>query len=119
MPACAASLIGRRSRLLGVHLNDGYGKRDDGLIAGSVHQTLELLYVLVRLGYRNALCFDTFPDAVGLDPIQECGANISAVEGFGRVLDRLLGNDALDPAIAMQDTVASQRIIQAALFGAP
>ena len=25
------------SRLLGVHLNDGYGKRDDGLMVGAVH----------------------------------------------------------------------------------
>jgi xylose isomerase len=57
MPAYAASLIARRSRLLGMHLNDSYAKRDDGLVAGSVHpiQTLELLHVLERLGYRNAI----------------------------------------------------------------
>lgn len=121
MPAYAASLIARRSRLLGVHLNDGYGKRDDGLIAGSVHviQTLELLYALDTLGYRHAIYFDTFPDAVGLDPVTECGANISAVEGLARVLDRLRGNVLLDRAIAAQDAVASQRIVQAALYGAP
>ena len=119
MPAYAAALIHRRSRLLGVHLNDGYGKRDDGLVAGSVHviQTLELLYTLDKLGYRNAIYFDTFPDAVGLDPVAECSANISAVEGMSRVLDRLRGNTALDAAIAAQDAVASQRILQAALYG--
>ena len=33
-PAFVASLIARHSRLLGVHLNDGYGKRDDGLMVG-------------------------------------------------------------------------------------
>ena len=121
MPAFAASLIARRSRLLGVHLNDGYGKRDDGLVAGSVHviQTLELLHVLERLGYRNAIYFDTFPDAVGLDPVAECSVNISAVEGMSRVLDRLRQDEALDEAIARQDAVASQRILQAALYGAP
>ncbi|HVG49832.1 MAG TPA: TIM barrel protein, partial [Rubellimicrobium sp.] len=120
MPAFAASLIARRSRILGVHLNDSYGKRDDGLVAGSVHpiQTLELLHVLERLGYRNAIYFDTFPDAVGLDPVRECAANISAVEGMARVLDRLRGDAALDAAIARQDAVASQRIVQAALYGA-
>jgi L-rhamnose isomerase len=121
MPAFAASLIHRRSRLLGVHLNDGYAKRDDGLIAGSVHvpQTLELLYTLEKLGYRNAIYFDTFPDAVGLDPVAECSANISAVEGMCRILDRLRGSKALDTAIAKQDAVASQRIIQSAIYGAP
>lgn len=119
MPAYAASVIARRSRLLGVHLNDGYGKRDDGLVAGSVHisQTLELLYVLDRIGYRHAIYFDTFPDAVGLDPVNECSANISAVEGMARILDKLNGNAALDAAIATQDAVASQRILQAALYG--
>ena len=30
MPACAAMLAHRHSRILAVHLNDGYGKRDDG-----------------------------------------------------------------------------------------
>ena len=121
MPAYAASLIARRSRILGVHLNDGYAKRDDGLVAGSVHviQTLELLYTLQKLGYANAIYFDTFPDAVGLDPVAECSANISAVEGMCRVLDRLNGNVALDDAIARQDAVASLRIVQAALYGAP
>ncbi len=34
IPAQAASIVARRSRLLGVHLNDGYGKRDDGLMVG-------------------------------------------------------------------------------------
>jgi xylose isomerase len=121
MPAYAAALIHRKSRLLGVHLNDGYAKRDDGLIAGSVHiaQTLELLYALDKLGYRNAIYFDTFPDAVGLDPVAECSANIAAVEGMCRALDRLRGNAALDAAIAAQDAVASQRIVQSAIFGAP
>ena len=34
-----------------MHLDDGYAKRHDGLVAGSVHviQTLELLYVLDKL----------------------------------------------------------------------
>jgi xylose isomerase len=119
MPAFAATLIARRSRLLGVHLNDSYAKRDDGLVAGSVHpiQTIELLHVLDHLGYRNALYFDTFPDALGLDPVEECAANISAVEGMARVLDRLRASPDLDAAIARGDAVRSQRIVQAALYG--
>ena len=44
-PAFAAHLIHRRAKLLGVHLNDAYAKRDDGLMVGAVHlrSTLELL----------------------------------------------------------------------------
>lgn len=121
MPAYAVSLVHRKSRLLGVHLNDAYGKRDDGLMAGSVHlvQTLELLYVLDCIGFSNAIYFDTFPDAVGLDPVNECGTNITAVEGMMRMVDKLRGNPQLDAAIARQDVVASQRILQSVLFPAP
>ena len=45
MPAHAAVLAARHAKLLGVHLNDGYGKRDDGLMVASVHpvQTVELM----------------------------------------------------------------------------
>jgi xylose isomerase len=121
MPAFSASLINRRSRLLGVHLNDGYGKRDDGLVAGSVHpiQTLELLYTLEKIGYSNAIYFDTFPDATGLDPVAECSANINAVEGLCKVLERLLNDAKMEAAVANQDAVRSQRIVQAALYGSP
>ena len=121
MPAYAASLVQRKSRLLGIHLNDAYAKRDDGLMAGSVHlvQTLELLYVLDRIGFENAIYFDTFPDAVGLDPVNECGTNITAVEGMMRMVDKLRNHPQLAAAIARQDAVASQRILQSVLFPAP
>ncbi len=119
MPAYAASLIQRHSRLLGVHLNDGYGKRDDGLMVGTVHpiQTIELLYVLDRIGYDAAIYFDTFPDITGLDPIAECSGNIAVVEAMKRVVQKLKDNEFLASAILRQDAVSSQTIVQAALFG--
>jgi sugar phosphate isomerase/epimerase len=80
-PANAAALVMRRSRLLGLHLNDGYAKRDDGLMVGAVHAhaTLELLAEVKRGGFNGAIYFDTFPDASGLDPVAECAANIRTV----------------------------------------
>jgi xylose isomerase len=119
MPACAAALVARHSRLLGVHLNDGYGKRDDGLMVASVHpiQTIELLYTLERMGYGGAIYFDTFPDTTGLDPVSECAANIDAVSALRRVVERLKDNKLLASAIDRQDPVASQSIVQAALYG--
>ena len=57
MPAQAAQLAARHSRILGVPLNDGYGKRDDGLMAGTVHpvQTIELFVELARARYSRNL----------------------------------------------------------------
>ena len=119
MPAYAATLVTRHSRLLGVHLNDGYGKRDDGLMVGSVHpvQTIELLYTLDRIGYRGVIYFDTFPDTTGIDPVAECTKNIGTVTAMRRVVERLKSNEFLAEAIRKQDAVASQAIVQGALFG--
>jgi xylose isomerase len=119
-PAFAAHLIHRRSRLLGVHLNDGYGKRDDGLMVGAVHlrSTLELLHQIRRDGFDGVLYFDTFPDTSGLDPVAECEANIATVQRLLAVAERLAGDNRLSDALARQDAVASQRIVNEALIGA-
>lgn len=120
MPAFAATLIHRKSRLLGVHLNDGYAKRDDGLMVGSVHPqaTLELLWQISRDGYDGVIYFDTFPDASGIDPVEECRTNIEMVERFMKMADRVSADNALQDAISNQDSPMSQRAIGRIMAGA-
>ena len=120
MPAHTAHLIGRHSRVLGVHLNDGYGKRDDGLMVGTVHpvQTVELFVELERAGYDGVIYFDTFPDHSGLDPIEEARTNIALAERLREIAVDLAGNRELSDAIARQDAALSQRIVGAVLYGA-
>jgi xylose isomerase len=115
-PAFAAALVARQSRLLGVHLNDGYGGRDDGLMAGSVHtvQTLELLSEARRVGYSGAIYFDTFPDATGLDPVAECEANIATVEAMLATVDRLERDNQLGEALQRQDPIGGQAALRRA-----
>lgn len=117
-PACAAALIARHSRLLGVHLNDGYGKRDDGLMVGAVHtiKTIELLRQIRRDGYAGPIYFDTFPDTTGLDPVRECEVNIATVKRMMEVVDRLDRSNRLEEAVAAQNAVEAQAIVQAALM---
>ncbi len=119
MPAHAAHLAARHSRLLGVHLNDGYGKRDDGLMVGTVHpvQTVELFVELERIGYDGAIYFDTFPDHGGLDPVAEARTNIRLTERLRAVAAGLTGDTALAAAIARQDAAISMRIVAEALYG--
>ena len=114
MPAYAASLVARHSRLLGVHLNDGYGKRDDGLMVGAVHpvQTLELLYVLNRGGYDGRDLFRHVPGHDRPRPVGECEANIAMVGVLRDVAAKLDGDEALARAIESQDAVTSQGIVQ-------
>jgi xylose isomerase len=120
MPAKAAMLAARRSRILGLHLNDGYGKRDDGLMAGSVHpvQTVELLVALARLGYRGIIYFDTFPDHSGLDPVAEARANVRLTDRLVDLAGRLAADPALAQAQARQDAAAATTLVMGALLGA-
>lgn len=120
MPARAAMLAARKSRILGVHLNDGYGKRDDGLIAGSVHpvQTVELFVALDRAGYDGVIYFDTFPDHGGTDPLGEARANIAVTDRLRAVARSLADNADLARAQAAQDAATATRIVLGALYGA-
>ena len=118
-PANAAAQILRRSRLLGLHLNDGYAKRDDGLMVASVHAqaTLELLHVVAQSGYDGAIYFDTFPDATGMDPVHECAINIRIVQRMLATIARLGSDNRLKTAQSHQDAVTAQDIVQAAMAG--
>jgi xylose isomerase len=119
MPAYAVALAARQSKLFGVHLNDGYAKRDDGLMVGTVHpvQTIELIYILEEIGYDRPIYFDTFPDTTGMDPIAECSANIATVEAMRKVVQKLRQDNRLKTAIAGQDAVTSNNVVREALYG--
>lgn len=120
MPARSAALAARHCRIMGVHLNDGYAKRDDGLIAGTVHplQTVELFWTLDRLGYDGVIYFDTFPDHGGMDPVQESRANLALTERLRAIATGLRDDPALTAAMAKQDAAAATRLVTRALYGA-
>ena len=115
-PALAASLALREGRLFGVHLNDGYGQADDGLLVGSVHpwQTLELLATLRRYDYRGTIYFDTFP--VREDPAAESAANVARVRTLEAISDRL---DAgrLAELQTRHDALGLQELLHEVTFG--
>lgn len=118
MPAFAAALIARHSRILGVHLNDGYGKWDNGLMVGAVHpiQTIELLVELERSNYGGAIYFDTFPDHSGLDPVEETRTNIEVLQRLRTTASKLVKNGELQTAIARQDAPNAMRLVQSTML---
>ena len=118
MPAFAANLINRKSKLLGVHLNDGYGKWDNGLMVGSVHpiQTLELLVELLDCNYNGAIYFDTFPDHSGLDPIEESKENIAITKKLIKIAKELHKSDVVKESRTKQNPILAQQIIRSSLF---
>ena len=104
LPAKAAALALRRGKLFGLHLNDGYGPADDGLMVGAVHgeQLRELLWTLRVHGWDGTVYFDTFP--TNLDPIAEAAMNIAAIDRIEHDLDGL-DADALRAAQSAQDPI--------------
>nr|WP_321445777.1 sugar phosphate isomerase/epimerase family protein [uncultured Cohaesibacter sp.] len=118
-PAYAASLIHRNSRLLGLHLNDGFGKRDDGLMVAAVHPhaTLELMLEMRRNGFDGPIYFDTFPDTAQLDPVAECALNIKTCERLLAACAQLEQENRLSGALLQQDAVSGMGIVNSALFG--
>lgn len=104
-PAAAAMALGSR-KLFGMHLNDGSGRGDDGLVFGSVHRqdALELLWVLAKGGYGGTLYFDTFP--VREDPAAELSANIDALQRLVTDMNNL-DRDALFEAASNHDAITA------------
>lgn len=88
-PAYGASILGARKKLYGVHLNDGYGLNDDGLIIGSASliKTLEFLYYIKLHNYSNAFYFDTFP--IIEDPVAECECNIRMIKKLDSLIEKI------------------------------
>tara|TARA_B100000029_G_C17586512_1_gene961285 strand:- start:1516 stop:2508 length:993 start_codon:yes stop_codon:yes gene_type:complete len=116
-PAFSAALVSKSSKLLGVHLNDGYAKRDDGLMVGSVHYqaTAELLYQISNDGYDGVIYFDTFPNIINLDPVKECETNIETVKQILEVVKSLQNNNQLRESMQKQDSITAQQIFNKAL----
>jgi xylose isomerase len=116
-PAFAGAMIQRERQLLGIHLNDGYGRRDDGLMVGTVNlvQTLELLFQVMRNGFDEVIYFDTFPDVTGLDPVRECENNVAMVNALWGVAKRLTSQTDLLEAIKRQDAVVDPILVRTPL----
>jgi xylose isomerase len=111
-PAAAAAAL-REHKLFGVHLNDGYGTADDGLMLASVHErdTLELLHILRTERYDGTLYFDTFP--VREDPGAELLANIAELERLQSVLDGVDWH-VMSAAQNEHDAIAASRALAGA-----
>lgn len=108
-PAMAADIFGSQGKLFGIHLNDGYGRMDDGLMIGTASpvKTLEMLYYIKKHGYDHAIYFDTFPiieDAEG-----ECAENIANIRMFDAAIDEI-GMDEIQNIIDANDALKASAL---------
>lgn len=108
-PAMAVDLFGRQGKLFGIHLNDGNGRFDDGLMIGmsTPVKTLEFLYYVKKHGYDHAIYFDTFPI---IEPAAgEAGENAQTITMFSRAIDAV-GMDEIQAVIDQNDAIAASEL---------
>lgn len=109
-PSYGIALAARKGRLFGLHMNDGYGKQDNGLIFSSVNISLcaEFIYYLKKYNYTGVVFFDTFPRREAAAP--ETQANIDAFEKLSRLIDEI-GLDKIAEVISKCDGVSASKLV--------
>lgn len=109
-PSYGLALAASKGKLFGLHMNDGYGFQDSGLIFGSVNFSLcaEFIYYLKRYHYDGVVFFDTFP--IRENAILEVQANIDAFEQISSMVDKI-GVEEIDKIVAKRDGISAQNLI--------
>ncbi len=109
-PAYSLFLAAVRNKLYGVHLNDGHGMNDDGLITGSVTfiQTLEFIYYLKKFNYEGVVYFDTFP--IRENGLEEVKKNIEIFEKIENLILKI-GMDKIENIINSNNAIKAQTIL--------
>lgn len=110
MPSFSVSLLMRNKLLSAIHVNDGYGLQDDGLMVGSIRfiQTLEFYYYLIKYNYNKAIYFDTFP--IREKPEEEVKQNIKMSNKLFELIN-MIGLEKIEEIIKSNDAVKAQEIL--------
>lgn len=109
-PAFATDIFAGQKKLFGIHLNDGYGLNDDGLMIGTStpFKTLEMMYYLKKHNYDGVIYFDTFPIIEGAT--EECERNIEMINYMEEMIDNV-GLDYIQSVIDKNDAVEASKLM--------
>lgn len=109
-PSYGLALAASKGKLFGLHMNDGYGFQDSGLIFGSVNFSLcaEFIYYLKKYHYDGVVFFDTFP--IRENAILEAQANIKAFEQISKMVDNV-GVEEIEKIVEKHDGISAQSLI--------
>ena len=109
-PALATAYLAKRGKLFNLHLNDGEGSTDDGLMVGTVNlwKTIEVMYYLKKYNFKGAVYFDTFPKREGA--VAECEANIKMCRLIETMIDNY-GIENIDKVVLKQDGAAAANLM--------
>lgn len=113
-PAFAAAWLLERGKLYNIHLNDGEGSTDDGLMVGTVNfwKTVEVMYYLKKYDFQGVIYFDTFPKRE--KAVEECEANIKMCQRIEQLIDAY-GLCRMEKVVEQNDAVAVSSMMVALL----
>ncbi len=108
-PSYGLALAAKSGKLYGLHMNDGYGWQDSGIIFGTANLGLsaEFIYYLKKYKYDGVVFFDTFP--IRENAKDEVQANIDSFERIAALVDRDM--EQFENAVKSHDGVACNRAI--------
>lgn len=114
-PAFGLAVAALKNRIYGLHMNDGYGQMDGGLIFGSVNmiQAIEFVYYLKKTGYDGVVFFDTFP--IRENVAEEIKVNIETYKKICLLIENF-GMERIHQVIQSQDAVEIQKMIMEMLL---
>lgn len=109
-PAYGLALAARKEKLYGLHMNDGYGVQDSGMIFGTVNHALtaEFVYYLKKYDYQGVVFFDTFP--IREEAAAEIKANIEAFKKYEAIIDRI-GLEKIEKIVSKQNGIDAQKLV--------
>lgn len=109
-PAYGLVLAAVRGKLFGLHMNDGYGVQDSGMIFGSINHAMaaEFVYYLKRYHYDGVVFFDTFP--IREEAALETQANIDAFEKYSKIIDDI-GLDKINEVVSKHNGIDAQKLV--------
>lgn len=109
------SLVSRKGKLGGVHLNDNYRFWDDDMLVGSVHtiETLEFLYWLERVDYDGWYTLDIFPYRE--DGVKAARESIEWIKAMRRSLDEV-GMDRIVKVVDSRDSIEISKLMRQVLM---
>lgn len=109
-PSYGLALAAKKDKLFGLHMNDGYGLQDSGMIFGSINHglTAEFVYYLKKYNYQGVVFFDTFP--VREDSTKETQANIDAFIKYSKIIDNI-GLEEIEKVVSKQNGIDAQQLV--------
>ena len=115
-PGQSIAMVGKRKKLFGVQLNDGYTRlaAEDGMMFGSVHPSmaLEIMFQLHKCDFDGHFYFDTFPQRS--DPVEEAVYNIEQVKRFWAAATSI-SKEKIAAITREHDAIGSLKLIDEAL----